>query len=186
MFLSVIFHAVVIAFDGVTIDASVEATFISAYVDTFNAIADIPLIFVFFGKEGVAGDSFDQFFVDTQSGRDSQMSQINFGGAGIQLDSRIFVDGIPERDGYFFNLLFSQRLYVELADCGADMLVMVNKSQHTLFGMVFKSIGNLGKRLLMERNVIFLVGQYRVIAPDHFFFSYFIRKAFEYVYSFVD
>ena len=138
MFLSVIFHTVVIAFDGVTIDASVEATFISAYVDTFNAIADIPLIFVFFGKEGVAGDSFDQFFVDTQSGRDSQMSQINFGGAGIQLDSRIFVDGIPERDGYFFNLLFSQRLYVELADCGADMLVMVNKSQHTLFGMVFK------------------------------------------------
>ena len=82
-FLSVIFHTVVIAFDGVTIDASVEATFISAYVDTFNAIADIPLIFVFFGKEGVAGDSFDQFFVDTQSGRDSQMSQINFGGAGI-------------------------------------------------------------------------------------------------------
>ena len=46
MFLSVIFHTVVIAFDGVTIDASVEATFISAYVDTFNAIADIPLIFV--------------------------------------------------------------------------------------------------------------------------------------------
>ena len=88
MFLSVIFHAVVIAFDGVTIDASVEATFISAYVDTFNAIADIPLIFVFFGKEGVAGDSFDQFFVDTQSGRDSQMSQINFGGAGIQLEDR--------------------------------------------------------------------------------------------------
>ena len=77
MFLSVIFHTVVIAFDGVTIDASVEATFISAYVDTFNAIADIPLIFVFFGKEGVAGDSFDQFFVDTQSGRDSQMSPID-------------------------------------------------------------------------------------------------------------
>ena len=104
----------------------------------------------------------------------------------VDFTAGIFVDGIPERDGYFFNLLFSQRLYVELADCGADMLVMVNKSQHTLFGMVFKSVGNLGECLLMERNVIFLVSQYRVIAPDHFLFSYFIRKAFEYVYSFVD
>ena len=65
MFLHIVFHAVIVTFDGIAVNASVETAFISAHIDTFNAVADVALILILFSKNRITGNSFNQFFVDT-------------------------------------------------------------------------------------------------------------------------
>lgn len=52
MFLHIVFHAVIVTFDGIAVNASVETTFISAYIDTFNAVADVALILILLARIG--------------------------------------------------------------------------------------------------------------------------------------
>lgn len=52
MFLHIVFHAVIVTFDGIAVNASVETAFISAYIDTFNAVADVALILILLARIG--------------------------------------------------------------------------------------------------------------------------------------
>lgn len=64
MLLHIICRSIIIAFDGITIDASVETTLISANINTFDTVADSTLVFIFPGKDGAADNPFYQFLVD--------------------------------------------------------------------------------------------------------------------------
>lgn len=66
------------------------------------------------------------------------------------------------------------------------MLVMIYESQHTFGSVVFEFVGNPGKCFLVERNIVFLVRQYRIISPDHPFPADFISQLFKGIHSFID
>lgn len=52
---------------------------------------------------------------------------------------------------------------------------MVYESEHAGFGVVFQLCGDFGKGCFVESGVVFFVGEYGIVAPDYFFFSYFFR-----------
>lgn len=66
------------------------------------------------------------------------------------------------------------------------MLVMIYESQHTFGSVVFEFVGNPGKCFLVERNIVFLVRQYRIISPDHPFPADFISQLLKGIHSFID
>ena len=66
------------------------------------------------------------------------------------------------------------------------MLVMIYESQHTFGSVVFEPVGNPGKCFLVERNIVFLVRQYRIISTDHPFPADFISQLFKGIHSFID
>ena len=62
-----------------------------------------------------------------------------------------------ERNGHFFDLFLLQRLYVEFAHFAANMLIMVDKAEHTPFRMILEAICYPGKCFFMKRGVVFLI-----------------------------
>ena len=150
---------IVVTLDSVAINAAVQTTFVSAYIDAFDTVADIPLVLVLPGGDRIAYDLFDQFFIHTQATGYSQIGQVHLPRAGIELDRRILIHSLFERNGHFFDLFLLQRLYVEFAHFAANMLIMVDKAEHTPFRMILEAICYPGKCFFMKRGVVFLISQ---------------------------
>ena len=69
MFPPIIYCRVIIAFDGITINTSVQATFISSDINAFNAVADVTLVFILLGEDRITDDLFYQILINTQAAR---------------------------------------------------------------------------------------------------------------------
>jgi hypothetical protein len=64
MFPPIIYCRVIIAFDGITINTSVQATFISSDINAFNAVADVTLVFILLGEDRITDDLFYQILIN--------------------------------------------------------------------------------------------------------------------------
>lgn len=83
--------------------------------------------------------------------------------------------GSDEGGGHVFDFFAGEGGDVEFAGCGSNVGVVVYESEHAGFGVVFQLCGDFGKGFFVESGVVFFVGEYGVVAPDYFFFSYFFR-----------
>ncbi len=63
------------------------------------------------------------------------------------------------------------------------MFVIVNKANHTFFGMIFELCSNFEESSFVKISVIGFVCQDWVITPDDLFFPNEVGEAFEGVYS---
>lgn len=68
----------------IAIDAPVQAAFVGADVDAFDAVADGPLVFVLSGRNRTAGDPFDQFPVHAKPARNAQPPQVDLRRACVE------------------------------------------------------------------------------------------------------
>ena len=66
-----------------------------------------------------------------------------------------------------------------------DVLVMVDKTEHAFFRVIFQASSDFSESGLVEVRVIFFICQDRVVTPDDFFFTNPVGEAFERVNSFV-
>ena len=71
MFSPIIYCRVIIAFDGITINTSVQATFISSDINAFNAVADVTLVLILLGEDRITDDLFYQILINTQAARNT-------------------------------------------------------------------------------------------------------------------
>lgn len=142
---AVVFRRVVVALERIAVGATVQAGFVRADVDAFDAVAHLPLVFVFFRSYGITGDPLDQPAVDAHSGRNPQMTQIDLHGAGFQRN-RVRFQRPDERLRHDFDLVPAQRTDAQLTQRTANMTIMVDKSEHALRGMVAQGTGDSGDR----------------------------------------
>ena len=94
------------------------------------------------------------------------MTQIDRHGAGFQRN-RVRFQRPDERLRHDFDLVPAQRTDAQLTQRTANMTVMVDKSEHALRGMVAQGTGDSGEGFAVEPDVVFPVGQNRIVTPDH-------------------
>lgn len=64
---------------------------------------------------------------------------------------------------------------MELACRSADVRIVVDESEHAGFRVAVEPGGYFSEGFPVECGVVFFVGEYGVVTPDDFFFSYFFR-----------
>ena len=86
MLVQIILHRIIVPFDGITINTTIQATLISTDVNTLRTPANITLIFIFPDGYRITCNSFHQLIINAQSTRNAQVSQIDLDCTCIQLN----------------------------------------------------------------------------------------------------